>query len=91
MIKTRSEQIAEGLRKSFQDTNCKMSNRVCYGYEVAENGELIINKLDLQKAHCRHTWLRTKKNMNVCQFIANHKVDSRNHGNQTREIFVTGC
>lgn len=41
MMKTRSEQITKGLRKSFQDTNCKMSNRICYGYAVAENGELL--------------------------------------------------
>lgn len=43
MNRTKSEYITEGLRKSFQDMNCKMANRMCYGYTVAKNGELIIN------------------------------------------------
>lgn len=48
MMKTRSEQITEGLRKSFQDTNCKMANRICYGYEIAKSGELIIKHAEAE-------------------------------------------
>lgn len=39
---TKSEQITEGLRRSFQTTDGKMANRVCYGYEVQSDGELTI-------------------------------------------------
>ena len=40
----KSNQITEGLRKSFKNTECKMANRVCYGYNAQPNGELVINK-----------------------------------------------
>ncbi|HVI42094.1 MAG TPA: recombinase family protein [Anaerovoracaceae bacterium] len=43
---TKSEKITEGLRKSFQCTECKMANRVCYGYNTQSDGELIINELE---------------------------------------------
>mgnify|MGYP000847772715 CR=1 FL=1 len=45
-ITTKSEQITEGLRKSFQTTDCKMANRVCYGYNVWSDGELVINEIE---------------------------------------------
>ena len=46
MFKTinKSKEITEGLRKSFHEIECKMANRVCYGYNVQPNGELVINK-----------------------------------------------
>jgi hypothetical protein len=40
---SKSNQITEGLHKSFQSTECKMANRVCYGYDAQADGELIIN------------------------------------------------
>lgn len=39
-----TNKITEGLRKSFQSTECKMANRICYGYNVQADGELVINK-----------------------------------------------
>lgn len=42
----KSEQITEGLRNSFQTTDCKMANRVCYGYDVQPDGELAINETE---------------------------------------------
>lgn len=46
MYKTKSETITEGLRKSFQSTDCKMANRICYGYTTAADGELTINEVE---------------------------------------------
>ena len=43
---TKSEQIIEGLRKSFQTTDCKMANRPCYGYTVNADGELVIQETE---------------------------------------------
>lgn len=43
---TKSEKIIEGLRKSFQTTDCKMANRVSYGYDVRSDGELVINEIE---------------------------------------------
>ncbi|HVI39286.1 MAG TPA: recombinase family protein [Anaerovoracaceae bacterium] len=40
----KSNQITEELRKSFQSTECKIANRVCYGYNAQADGELVINK-----------------------------------------------
>lgn len=40
----KSNQIIEGLHKSFESADCKMANRVCYGYNALPNGELVINK-----------------------------------------------
>lgn len=45
-ITTKSEQITEGLRKSFQTADCKMANRTCYGYAVAPDGELVIHEAE---------------------------------------------
>lgn len=45
-ITTKSEQIIEGLRKSFQTTDCKMANRPCYGYAVHPDGELTIDETE---------------------------------------------
>ena len=39
----KSNQITEGLRKSFESADCKMANRVCYGYNALPNGKLVIN------------------------------------------------
>lgn len=45
-IITKSEQITEGLRKSFQTAGCKMANRVCYGYDAQSDGELVIQETE---------------------------------------------
>ena len=42
----KSEQITEGLRKSFQSVDCKMANRSCYGYTTLVNGEFAINETE---------------------------------------------
>lgn len=42
----KSTQIADGLRKSFQTTDCKMANRTCYGYTITEDGELAANETE---------------------------------------------
>ncbi len=44
----KSERIAEGLRRSFENPDCKMANRTCYGYDTLSNGALVINKSDAQ-------------------------------------------
>jgi hypothetical protein len=46
MFETKSEKITNGLRKSFQSTECKMANRVCYGYNAQPDGELVINEAE---------------------------------------------
>ena len=38
--------ITEGLRKSFRNADCKMANRICYGYTTAADGELAINEVE---------------------------------------------
>ncbi len=48
MYKTKSEQITEGLRKSFKDINSKVANRMCYGYSKTNTGELIINPVEAE-------------------------------------------
>lgn len=40
----KSNGITEGLRKTFQSTDCKMANRRCYGYDVSPNGDLTVNQ-----------------------------------------------
>jgi hypothetical protein len=40
----KSKQITNGLRKSFQSADCKMANRICYGYDTSATGELTINE-----------------------------------------------
>lgn len=39
----KNTQIVEGIRKSFHSADCKMANRICYGYTTAADGELVIN------------------------------------------------
>lgn len=39
----KSEAIKTGLRKGFQDGSSKMAHRKCYGDEVGDDGELIVN------------------------------------------------
>ena len=46
MIYNKSEQITEGLRKSSERGDCKMANRVCYGYNTLPNGKLAINEAE---------------------------------------------
>lgn len=41
---SKSEQITNGLRKSFQSADCKMANRTCYGFDMSETDELTINE-----------------------------------------------
>ena len=36
--------MTEGIRKSFQNINCKMANRSCYGYDTTPSGGLILNE-----------------------------------------------
>ncbi|MEG1845199.1 MAG: recombinase family protein, partial [Clostridia bacterium] len=47
----KSTQITEGLRKSFQTMDCKMANRICYGYIIAADGELTINEVEAKIVH----------------------------------------
>ena len=42
----KSERITEGLRKSFQTTDRKMGNRICYGYDIQSDGQLTINEAE---------------------------------------------
>lgn len=39
----KSESIRAGLRKGFQDGTSKMTKRMCYGYDISPEGELVIN------------------------------------------------
>ena len=48
MMYNKSEQIAEGLRKSFERGDCKMANRVCYGYNTLPDGELVIKEVEAE-------------------------------------------
>ena len=48
MYKTKSEEITAGLRKSFEDINSKVANRICYGYSKTNTGELIINPVEAE-------------------------------------------
>jgi hypothetical protein len=40
----RNEQISEGIRKGFAEENSKLANRICYGYEQDDHGDLVINE-----------------------------------------------
>lgn len=44
----KSTGITEGLRKSFQNTDCKMANRRCYGYDSLPDGNLTINQTEAE-------------------------------------------
>jgi len=44
----KSNVITEGLRKSFQSTDCKMANRRCYGYDISPNGDLTVNQTEAE-------------------------------------------
>ncbi len=48
MFKSKSEIISEGLRQSFRNTNCKMANRRCYGYDISPNGDLTVNQAEAE-------------------------------------------
>ena len=45
MNKQKSELIAAGMRKSFRDGTSKLANRICYGYEYDERGDLIVRQI----------------------------------------------
>ena len=42
MNKQKSEQIAAGMRKAFQDGTSKLAKRICYGYDYDERGDLVV-------------------------------------------------
>jgi hypothetical protein len=42
----KSEQITQGIRKSFQGTARKVANRCCYGYDSSPNGEVTVNQAE---------------------------------------------
>ena len=44
MNKKKSELITAGLRSSFRDGTSKLANRICYGYECDERGDLIVRE-----------------------------------------------
>lgn len=44
----KSNVITEGLRKTFQSTDCKMANRRCYGYDILPNGNLTVNQTEAE-------------------------------------------
>ncbi|MBP2660361.1 MAG: recombinase family protein [Firmicutes bacterium] len=44
----KSNVITEGLRKTFQSTDCKMANRRCYGYDISPNSDLIVNQTEAE-------------------------------------------
>lgn len=43
---TKSEQITDGLRRSFKNSYYKMANRICFGYAIMNDGELCINEAE---------------------------------------------
>lgn len=47
-FRNKSERITEGLRRSFENPDCKMANRTCYGYDTLSNGEPVINEAEAQ-------------------------------------------
>lgn len=47
----KSNQIIKGLRKSFESVDCKITNRICYGYNALPNGELAINEDEVKVVH----------------------------------------
>lgn len=42
----KSTKITEGVRKSFQTTDCKMANRTCYGYKTTADGDITVNETE---------------------------------------------
>ncbi|WP_242834988.1 recombinase family protein [Ruminiclostridium cellobioparum] len=44
----KSNVITEGLRKTFQSTDCKMANRRCYSYDILPNGNLTVNQTEAE-------------------------------------------
>lgn len=52
----KSNVITEGLRKSFQSTDCKMANRRCYGYDSLPNGTLTVNPTEAEIVHQIFAW-----------------------------------
>lgn len=47
-LRDQSSEIKAGLRKSFQDENSKVTNRICYGYSKLPNGTLTINESEAE-------------------------------------------
>ena len=52
----KSNGITEGLRKSFQSTDCKMANRRCYGYDISPNGDLTVNQVEAEVVRLIFGW-----------------------------------
>lgn len=46
--KIRSERVKYDLKESFKTANPKMANKICYGYNRLENGELTVNKSEAE-------------------------------------------
>lgn len=46
MEMSKSEQIRAGLQKSFQSGTSAKASTVCYGYKVAQSGELVIDSAE---------------------------------------------
>ncbi len=52
----KSNVITEGLRKTFQSTDCKMANRRCYGYDSLPNGDLAVNQTEAEVVRLIFGW-----------------------------------
>lgn len=47
-LRDKSLEIKTGLRKSFQDENSKVANRICYGYSKLSDGILAVNEAEAE-------------------------------------------
>lgn len=48
ILRDKSLEIKTGLRKSFQDENSKVANRICYGYSKLSDGTLTVNEAEAE-------------------------------------------
>lgn len=48
VLRDKSLEIKTGLRKSFQDENSKVANRICYGYSKLSDGTLTVNEAEAE-------------------------------------------
>lgn len=48
MLESIRTPMKKGVCKSFQSTECKMANRVCYGYNAQVDDVLVINKEEVR-------------------------------------------
>ena len=61
----RSKNIRWGIRRSIENPGSKMYNRVCYGYEQNENGELVIREdqaIVVRKIYILSEWSKCTEN-----------------------------